>query len=76
MHDGDNQEDDNDSHESSPERKRTCNKNSNSAIISNTGTPVLISESVPHAPPEVIAEIIQQEESAIHSNEGEINNDL
>ena len=33
MRDGDNQEDDNDSHESLPERKWTCNKNPNSAII-------------------------------------------
>ena len=58
MYDGDDQEDDDDSHELSPERKQTSNKNS--AIISNTVTPVSISESVPHAPPEVIAEIIQQ----------------
>ena len=76
MRDGDNEEDDNESHESSPERKRTCNKDSNSDIIPNIGTPVPILESVPQAPPEVIAEIIQQEESAIHSTEGEIDNDL
>ena len=76
MHDGDNQEDDSDSHKSSSERKRTCNKNPNSAIISNPVTPVSISESVPHAPTEVITEIIQQEESAINVTEGEIDNDL
>ena len=76
MHDGDDQEDDNNSHESSPERKRACNKNPNSAIISNPVTPVSISESVPQAPTDVIAEIIQQEESTIHSTEGEIDNDL
>ena len=61
MHDGDDQEDDNDSHELSPKRKRTCNKNPNSTIISNPVTPDSILERVPQAPPEVIKEIIQQE---------------
>ena len=58
--DSDIAEDDNDYHKSSPERKRRCNKNQDSSIISNPVTPVSISEIIPQAPTEIIAEIIQK----------------